>query len=153
MTYTCTKRYCYVIRPVCVCRQCWTSPISSKIRHPCWKTNPWWHCSRREFTSLFSEVVECRSFSTFRRFLLEKVRVCFGRCGDKESLDSVIRKLVVAGKELNHKDQGLHLVVRKVLGDIDQVSVALLSKSCQVSSSLTTYSCSRNATGMSKFRP
>ncbi|CAH1782976.1 unnamed protein product [Owenia fusiformis] len=41
-------------------------------------------------------------------------------CGDKESLDSAIKR-ALGGKEINHKSQGLWVTLRKLHGDIKQV--------------------------------
>ena len=44
------------------------------------------------------------------------------RIGEKENLDSLIKK-VVSAKEVNHKGQGLWVTLRKLHGDFKKVRV------------------------------
>jgi len=45
----------------------------------------------------------------------------FLRCGERDFMDAIIRKAIVA-KDINHKGQGLWVTMRKLLGDFAQVN-------------------------------
>ena len=53
-----------------------------------------------------------------KQSLINYILLC--RCGEKEFMDSLIKKVVVA-KEINHKGQGLWVSLKVLQGDVKQV--------------------------------
>jgi len=49
------------------------------------------------------------------------VHVWFVRCGERDFMDAIIRKAIVA-KDINHRGQGLWVMMRKLPGDFAQVN-------------------------------
>ena len=55
------------------------------------------------------------------QLLLQLKVLCFTlRCGEKDFLDNVVKKVVTA-KDINHKGQGVWVTMRKLHGDLKQV--------------------------------
>ena len=56
-----------------------------------------------------------------KRCLPVHTYIVLDRCGERDFLDNVVKKVVMA-KEVNHKGQGLWVSLKKIYGDIKQVS-------------------------------